>query len=81
MSGHVRRIALIGTVSLVLCAPAHAGGLPVHSGRPVLPGAQTVQDLRTYPRTLMELNRAPTGGLAFGLHEAGARLISPQLAL
>jgi hypothetical protein len=81
VSAHVRRVALIGLGSLVLCAPALAAGLPAHSGQPVLPGSRQVARVTAYPRTLVELSRAPSGGDGFALRASGGEPIDPQLSL
>jgi hypothetical protein len=68
----VRGVALIA--SLVL---------PFHSGHAVTAGSSSapLHTLRSYPRTIVGLDRARVGGSEFSLQAAGAREIDPQLGL
>jgi hypothetical protein len=75
-----KALVTIPIVAVAAAAPALSARLPAHIGRPVLAGG-VVQGFRAYPRTLVELDRRATGGTAFGLREAGGRLLSPQLSL
>jgi Subtilase family len=77
----VRRLVLIATTCLLACsAPAHAA-LPLHQGRAVVPDARTPQRLLHYRQALIGLDLLRGPGAAFGLRQAGGRLIDPQLQL
>ncbi|HXZ56097.1 MAG TPA: S8 family serine peptidase [Gaiellaceae bacterium] len=56
--------------------------LPFHSGHAITAGrARAAHDLRSYPRTIVGLDRTRLGGAEFTLQASGAREIDPQLGL
>jgi hypothetical protein len=57
--------------------------LPFHSGHAVTAGYSSapLHTLRSYPRTIVGLDRTRIGGAEFALQASGAREIDPQLGL
>jgi hypothetical protein len=79
----MRRVLLLGVLLLACAGPARAA-LPVHSGHAVVPAApqtKTLQHLRDYRNTLVELDHARGPGARFALRQAGGRLIDRPLSL
>jgi hypothetical protein len=68
----VRGVALIASLLL-----------PFHSGHAVTAGSTSapLHTLRSYPRTIVGLDRTRIGGAEFSLQASGAREIDPQLGL